>query len=454
MLLKEKIKSVLKHWPIIYFVFGLSLLAFFYGVSVGEHKVFPYNLLKEASIAAGDLWHWAELKMLKPIEKHPHIISFNNHNTSAVNNDPNRSYPGYTFITMYTYDQFGMFLIDMEGITIHKWKIPEAVFREIQIKEDWNIRKGHYMIQGAHLFENGDVLFNLEKHGLGKIDRDSNLIWFLKEPTHHSVFVDDKGTIWVPSLRWVRDPRAALPHMNIPYTDDIILQVSKDGVILNRISVSQAIFAGNYQGILLSGSQNYPESTQEDPIHLNDVELIGKDFAKINEFANEGDILVSLKTIDSLAIIDKNEKVVKWAMCGPFLRQHDPDPSPDGTFYIFDNRTDEGMWNEARYITEPPSFGFSRIIQIEPKSQKIVWSYVGSVTRPFYTSSNGKQQLLENGNVLVTEAEGGRIFEVSKDGSDIVWEFRNILEMDNRNDLLGRVTQATRIRKNKVKFIQ
>lgn len=451
MTLIDKIKSALKHWQIIYFVFGLCLLTFFYGVAVGEYKISPYSVFREAKQAARELWHWVELKMPKPLEDHPHIINFSGFNTSTTNYDSGRTYQGYTFITMYTYDQFGMYLIDMDGMVMHKWKIPEAVFKRVR-KKDWDMEKGHYMIQGAHLFENGDVILNVEYHGLAKIDRDSNLIWFLNEPTHHSVFVDDEGTIWVPSRHWVRDPQKALPRMNVPYFDDLILRVSGDGEILDRISVSKAVYSGKYHGILLSGDE-HPQTKTLDPTHLNSVKLIGKKFAEVNEFANEDDILVSFRTTDSIAIIDKKDKKVKWALSGPFLRQHDPVPSPDGTIYIFDNRTDIAMHNEARYLTEPQSFGYSRVIQIEPKSQKIVWSYNGSVERPFYTSTNGKQQVLENGNVLIVETEGGRVFEVSKKGNDIVWEFQNILKVDNRTDLLGRVTQATRLEKDKVKFL-
>jgi len=36
----------------------------------------------------------------------------------------------------------------------------------------------------------------------------------------------------------------------------------------------------------------------------------------------------------------------------------------------------------------------------------------------------GKNQMLPNGNVLVIEPEGGRVFEVTSD-SKIVWEYMN-----------------------------
>jgi hypothetical protein len=76
-------------------------------------------------------------------------------------------------------------------------------------------------------------------------------------------------------------------------------------------------------------------------------------------------------------------------MTGPFLRQHDPDFLPNGHILLFDNRKG-GPGRE---------FGFSRILEIDPATRRVVWSYVGSGQEPFYTDARGKQQPLPNGNV-------------------------------------------------------
>ncbi len=53
------------------------------------------------------------------------------------------------------------------------------------------------------------------------------------------------------------------------------------------------------------------------------------------------------------------------------------------------------------------------------------------------------QQRLPNGNTLITESSGGRIFEVTRDG-EIVWEFFNPRRAEGRGDLVGAVSGGTR----------
>ncbi len=136
------------------------------------------------------------------------------------------------------------------------------------------------------------------------------------------------------------------------------------------------------------------------------------------------------------------------------MRQHDPDCLSDGTISIFDNRTDRGLHNYIKYLSDPQSFGYSRIIQIDPKTQQIRWFFEGTIAQPFYTSIQGMHQLLRNGNVLVVESEGGRVFEVDRETKTIVWEFRNELKYDGSKAILGRVTNASRISRNELDFLR
>jgi hypothetical protein len=64
----------------------------------------------------------------------------------------------------------------------------------------------------------------------------------------------------------------------------------------------------------------------------------------------------------------------------------------------------------------------SRIFEVDPKTNEIVWSYEpGETFRSWHISGC---QRLENGNTLITEGENGRIFEVTQAG-EIVWEYNN-----------------------------
>jgi len=79
----------------------------------------------------------------------------------------------------------------------------------------------------------------------------------------------------------------------------------------------------------------------------------------------------------------------------------------------------------------------SNIIEIDPVTRKTYTLLNGDDTPFFYTRIRGKYQYLENGNILVTETEKGRVIEATRDGT-VVWEFQNIFD-ETRN---GFVTDA------------
>jgi hypothetical protein len=65
----------------------------------------------------------------------------------------------------------------------------------------------------------------------------------------------------------------------------------------------------------------------------------------------------------------------------------------------------------------------------------------------------GKQQLLANGNILVSDPEGGRAFEIAPaHGNRVVWEYVNMLEGKDEGHL-GRVTEATRYDSDGAQFL-
>jgi hypothetical protein len=66
----------------------------------------------------------------------------------------------------------------------------------------------------------------------------------------------------------------------------------------------------------------------------------------------------------------------------------------------------------------------SEVIEFDPFTQEVFWSYAGDDTVQFYTRSCGSNIRLRNGNTLITESDRGRAFEVTPD-KKIVWEFVN-----------------------------
>ena len=67
---------------------------------------------------------------------------------------------------------------------------------------------------------------------------------------------------------------------------------------------------------------------------------------------------------------------------------------------------------------------YSRVIEVNPATNEIVWKYQDSPAWNFFSPRMGNAQRLPNGNTLITESSFGRFFEVTKE-QEIVWEYVN-----------------------------
>ena len=50
-----------------------------------------------------------------------------------------------------------------------------------------------------------------------------------------------------------------------------------------------------------------------------------------------------------------------------------------------------------------------RVVELDPVSREIVWTYTGSPPDSFYSKWRGSNQRLPNGNTLICESEKGHV---------------------------------------------
>ena len=87
-------------------------------------------------------------------------------------------------------------------------------------------------------------------------------------------------------------------------------------------------------------------------------------------------------------------------------------------------------------------------------TQKVVWRYEGTTEDSFYSAIRGKQQVLPNGNVLVTDSQSGRVFEVTRGRRpEIVWEYYNRVPPIDGEPRVGLITLALRIGAEAASFV-
>ena len=145
--------------------------------------------------------------------------------------------------------------------------------------------------------------------------------------------------------------------------------------------------------------------------HANDVEELPADLAADFPMFQAGDLLVSLRNRNLVAVVDRDDRRIKWWQIGPWVRQHDPDWKAGGTITVFDNNTNDAAVG-------------SRVIEVDPATSRSWVVYGGQEDQHFYTAWRGKHQNLSGDRTLVTESLAGRVFEVNSDG-EITWELVN-----------------------------
>ncbi len=443
----------MKAWERVLFILGLMALAYAGGLATGKYQLWPYEPLNQtvdATRALIDSYFPQEL----PEFDTPFVKG------GVTRFEPDAAQEGVTFIPKVDEDGPGAVLVDMHGRVLHRWRLrfsevfpgeaPHIIARAPDERIVWH---------GVHLYPNGDVLLNLEGgnfpfgSGLVMIDRDSRIKWSLARNTHHALDVLDDGTIVVLAQDFMPEGVAACgDYAKGPYLADKLLRVSPDGKEIDSFSLAEALCRSPYRW-MMAPYGNYPvrpalKPDVEDLQHSNDVEVIRPEQAAAFPMGNAGDYLISFRNMNMIVVVDRGTRLVKWAMSGHFLRQHDPDLLPNGHILMFDNLG--GSLEGAR-----PQ-GRSRVLEIDPVTQQIVWKYEGRTDKldVFDAAKGGAVQKLPNGNVLVTHGWSGRVFEVTGDANPrIVWEYVNLLRTHGDGGVTGLAADAQRFLPGELTFL-
>jgi hypothetical protein len=425
------------------FVLGLLLLVFGYGFFADRYGLFPATWLARAEESARGIW---EAYLRPPPFDRPGRDGTPERST-AITHDPARLAEGVTLVVGYRPEGFAAWVVDAGGGVLHEWDATfSEVFGEAAPQLQYQARDITIAWHGTHLFPNGDLLLNFQDNsfpygsGLVKLDKDGMVIWKLGSNTHHAVTVEPDGTIWVPAQHYRAEGVDGVRDLAPWYYEDTVLKVSPEGEVLDEISVLEAY--ANHPGTFSVTYDAATEVAQSDPLHLNDVEPLPAEWADRFPLFEAGDLLVSLRNTNTLAVIDPDTKLVKWQLTGLFVRQHDGDFLPNGHLMVYDNKGGD------------PACGGSRILEIDPVRQEVVWSYDGCGGKPFFSLTRGVQERLPNGNVLTVEPHGGRVLEVTSDAEPrLVWEYYNVLGVVDGVPHVGLVTHAERFRREDLPFL-
>jgi hypothetical protein len=329
---------------------------------------------------------------------------------------PEFAWPGVNLITSGHAPE--ALLTDMDGRVLHRWSYGfQDAFPELARGE---LESGMGYWRRAQLLENGDLLAIYEGHGLIRLDRHSNLIWANACRCHHDLYVDEAGLIYSLSRKAQVVPRI---HAFDPVLLDFLVVLSPEGEELRRIAILEAFEQSSYASML---AQAPPSG---DLFHTNTVEILDGRFADRSPAFRAGNALLSMREMDTIAILDPDAERIVWALSGQWSGQHQPTFLANGNLLLLDNRGHRGM---------------SKVIELDPLTQQIAWVYEGTPANGFSTRTGGSNQALPNGNVLITESDSGRAIEVTRDGR-VVWEYYNPARAGDHLELIATLCEVVRL---------
>ncbi len=327
--------------------------------------------------------------------------------------DRSRAWDGYNIYTSGHAPE--AFLVDMEGRLLHRWHYHTR-------DRVWpGMASGWWTYwRRVHPYQNGDLLAIYGGSGVVRLDAQSQLLWAYRGENHHDLDVDDEGRIHVLGRKQTIRSRI---NQNQPILEDFVMVLSPSGQLLNEISLLDCFAGSRYRHLL-----DYVASSG-DIFHTNTIEVLDGSLARKSRMFQKGNYLVSVRELDTVAIIDPRGRKVVWALTGLWKKQHQPTLLENGDMLLFDNWAEEAR---------------SRVIEFDPFTQEVLWSYSGSEECPFYSETCGSNQRLPNGNTLITESDFGRAFEVTPDG-DVVWEFLNPHRAGRNDELIATLFELIRL---------
>jgi hypothetical protein len=283
--------------------------------------------------------------------------------------DPRRTWDGYN---LALYRARIPMLFDMNGRVVHAW--PEARVRA-----------------RLRLLPNGHLLAVSLSKGVVEFDWEGNEVWSFQPPrgiVHHDVLRLASGNTMMLIL--------------VDRVIDEVLEVNRAGEIVWRWPA-------------LHFMKPYIPPDFKRQLHLNSVQVLPENhwFDAGDERFRPGNLLLSARNLDRIAIVDRSSGKVVWTWTDRLNSQHEalmiPKGQPGaGNIQIFNNRYGS-FYSDRR----------SEVLEIDPERGEVTWSFTDET---FHSPTQGVEQSLPNGNVLIASSRGRRIFEVARDGA-IVWQW-------------------------------
>ena len=327
--------------------------------------------------------------------------------------DQDKVCPGYFVYSPYNGDGNGRgvtFLLDMEGNELHRWRPPTPPGSWGYLLPNGNL---FYMAKAEQTNPRAMPATNFVGGWLVELDWESNIVWEHVNPAqHHDARRTESGGAMFLTLETIPSEIADQVRGGQPGSG---MEADHEG----GQEATTHMWADHLIEVDAQGNQVWDWHAYQHLDLEEDVITPGEprhEWSHGNTIVPLGDrVLASFRNISTVLMIDKQSGEITWKVGWDVIsRQHDPSLLPNGNILLFDNG--ERRKNDVRI--------FSRVVEIDPSTNEIVWEYRDNPYFNFYSSRISGARRMPNGNTLITEGMFGRMFQVTQQG-EVVWEYIN-----------------------------
>ena len=352
--------------------------------------------------------------------------------TGVLKYNAEKAYDGYTLITPMINCKT-TYLIDMEGNLVHKWESEYTPGAYAELLPNGNLLR-------AGVFPKPPVIIGGIGGILQEIDWSGKVVWEYKLSTptqvqHHCFHRMPNGNTLI--LAWEfksieegiakgRDPSTvrtsvfARGNWIKGFWVDFVREVNREGKTVWEWHAWDHIGKGPTKldinwALPWAVGEDYPDL---DWSHFNTVDYIPE----------TDQVVLNSRNMSETYLVNHKTGAIEWRWGNPaayghgrkpgwydngdqkIFGSHHANPLPNGNIMIFDNGS------------ERPEGNRSAVIEVDPKTNKVVWEYYSKDSNSFYSYRQGANQKLPNGNVLITSSMHGHIFEVTPK-KEVAWTY-------------------------------
>jgi hypothetical protein len=325
--------------------------------------------------------------------------------TGVILFDEARSSQGYR---LYTVALLGRAeLITRAGAVVRRWERPGDRWEHAELLPDGALLVMGIEDLGWHYGKTTQTSIPDSSRYVMKLDWSGEQVWKRKYPAHHDIELTPDGNLLLLTFKRRTAPEI---HLSTDTRDDHLTLLDQAGNLLTSRSMLDAV-NNDPDVIPLELVQPSERALRPwvDLFHSNSLEWMRhEELFSTGSIYGPDRVLVSIRHQDRVAIYDWQEEKFIWSWGqGEISGPHDAHTLENGNILLFDN----GL-----------SRNWSRAVELDPLTRKVVWTYEGEPRQSFYSASKGSVQRLPNGNTLLAESDRGRAIEVSSAG-ETVWEF-------------------------------